>query len=479
MQISTLALAQKITVKKKEAKLQTIFKEIRKQSGYDFLYNEEVMKHLKPINIDVKNASIEQAMDSAFSDVPLKYAIHDRLVMISAKDTVKIVSKKLTISGMIRDRKGLPIPGASVYLSHYKIGVSADNMGRFFIPNLSPGSYTVLAQMIGYQPASQNIMLSLKSAEFDMVMEEAVSLLNEVVVRPDMYRAQRLKLFKDAFLGTSKNARSCKILNEDALYFDYNKDSRTLMANANEFITIENKALGYRIHYLLEYFQLNEETSYVHFYGYPYFEELETDPSKRRRYAEKRRLAYAGSPQHFFNSLYNGTSKVESFLINKMIKAPNPERQPDVLIDKRIKIFSENLRKGIKVRRAKDSLKYWLDMKKAPDTLEVLVRKEVFPDSMVKEKSGHLKTMSFKDALYIIYQGEKETADFRRHPEYRIKRPDDLGRSQISLVYQLNKYVSFYENGGVDDPGSLLYEGVWAYKMVGDMLPLDYLMPYK
>jgi hypothetical protein len=477
--IHAVAFGQKITVKKTEARLQNVFKELRKQSGYDFLYNEEIMKNIKPVSIDVKNASIEQALDSAFSDLPLKYAIHDRLVMISAKDTTKMTAGKLSISGMIKDRKGQPLPGASVYLSHYKIGVSADNKGRFLIADLNPGSYTVLVQMIGYLPASQNVTLSARSTDFDMVMEESVSVLKEVIVRPDLYRARRLRAFKEAFLGTSKNAKSCRILNEEALLFDYDPNGHTLMASANEFITIENKALGYRIHYLLQYFQKDEETNYVHYYGYPYFEELEKDSLRRKKYNEKRRLAYAGSPQHFFTSLYRGTSKGEGFLINKMVKAPNAKRPADPVIDKRIKLFSENLRKGIKVRKAKDSLKYWLNMKKEPDTLEVLVRKEVPLDSLVSPRSAHMKTMSFKDALYIVYEKEKETADFNRHPEYKIKRPDDLKRKQISLAYQLGKWVGFYESGAVNDPSSLLYEGVWAYKMVGDMVPLDYLMPYK
>jgi len=479
MHASTLVLAQKITVKKKEIKLQTVFKELRKQSGYDFLYNEEAMKNLKPVNIDIKDASIEQALDSAFLDLPLKYVIQDKLVMISAKDTVYIVPRNLSISGRIKDKRGQVLPGASVYISNYKIGVSADNNGRFLIDGLSPGNYTVLVQMIGYLPASQNVSITSRSTEFDMVLEEAVNMLTEIVVRPDPYRAERLKIFKESFLGTSRNAQKCVILNEDAIMFEYDAAGHTLMASTNEFITIENKALGYRIHYLLEFFQKNEETNYVHFYGYPYFEELEKDVSKRKKYTEKRRLAYVGSPQHFFTSLYNNTNQVEGFLINKMVKMPNPKRPADLMIDRRIKLFSENLRKKIKVSRSKDSLNFWLDMKKEPDTLEVLVRKEVPVDSLIKQKSAHLKTMSFKDALYIVYQNEKETTDFRRRPEYRIKRPDDLGRSQVSLVYQLNHSVGFYENGGINDPGSLLYEGVWAYKMVGDMLPLDYLMPSK
>jgi hypothetical protein len=35
--------------------------------------------------------------------------------------------------------------------------------------------------------------------------------------------------------------------------------------------------------------------------------------------------------------------------------------------------------------------------------------------------------------------------------------------------------VRFYENGGIYDSRSLLYEGFWAYEKVADMVPMDYI----
>lgn len=470
--------AQKITLRQQQAALKSVFKEIRRQSGYDFLYNEQSMKHTRPVSIDLRNASIRQVLDSALSGSSLEYTIFDKLVTVARKDTVRPVAHTYTLQGTVKDRMGNPLPGASVYISNYKLGASADSSGQYTISGLSPGNYIVLAQMIGYQPASQGIVVSNKPARLDLIMEESVNVLNEVVVRADIHRAERLRTFRESFLGTSENARKCRILNPEVIRFDYDASRHILMATADDFLVIENNALGYRVYYLLEYFERNEEASFVHFYGYPYFEEMEKDEARRRRYQKKRRLAYAGSPQHFFSTLYRNTSKIEGFLVNKMIKAPNPERPSDDLIDRRIKLFAENLRKGVKVRKAKDSLEYWLGKKQLPDTVELLVRREVSLDSLVSQKSDHQKVMHFSDALYVVYEHEKESGDFMRHPEYHIKRPEDLGRSQVSLAYQLGKSVGFYENGGLSDPSALLYEGMWAYKMVGDMLPLDYILPF-
>ena len=35
--------------------------------------------------------------------------------------------------------------------------------------------------------------------------------------------------------------------------------------------------------------------------------------------------------------------------------------------------------------------------------------------------------------------------------------------------------VRFYENGGILDSRSMLFEGFWAYEKVADMVPMDYV----
>src|SRR5690606_19390011 len=99
---------------------------------------------------------------------------------------------------------------------------------------------------------------------------------------PDPYRSKRLKVFKDTFIGTSENAKDCKLINPEVLQLDYDAENRILKVKADEFIVVENKALGYRIKYLLKYYEKDEENNVVVFYGYPYFEEMEENVKKRK-----------------------------------------------------------------------------------------------------------------------------------------------------------------------------------------------------
>lgn len=114
-------------------------------------------------------------------------------------------------------------------------------------------------------------------------------------------------------------------------------------------------------------------------------------------------------------------------------------------------------------------------MKKESDTLEVLVRKDITADDLVKQSAGSLKLLELKQALYITFTGEKEDRSYYSSG-YRIERPRDLAPFQVSLVYQLRGPIGFYENGGLYDPGSVLFEGVWAYEKVADMVPMDYIL---
>ncbi|MDR2285537.1 MAG: hypothetical protein LBE37_20155, partial [Sphingobacterium sp.] len=57
MQVSAVTNAQ-ITIKGKNISLQQVLDKISAQSGYDFIYLDKDINHLKLIDVDFKNASI-------------------------------------------------------------------------------------------------------------------------------------------------------------------------------------------------------------------------------------------------------------------------------------------------------------------------------------------------------------------------------------------------------------------------------------
>lgn len=85
MQVSAGSFAQKISLNEKNAPLEKIFDKIRLQSGYDFLFNRELLKTAKPVDINIANADIEDALELCFKGQPFTYTLQEKTIVIKAK----------------------------------------------------------------------------------------------------------------------------------------------------------------------------------------------------------------------------------------------------------------------------------------------------------------------------------------------------------------------------------------------------------
>jgi hypothetical protein len=388
-----------------------------------------------------------------------------------------VAQNTFTISGVARDNKGV-LPGASVYLSGYKIATVADNNGRFKLANLPAGSYNLLVQMVGYLPYSQSIIIADKSVEVNLILKENVAQLEEVVIRADPNRQKYLKQFREFFIGTSPNAKQCKILNPQVLNVDFDITKSTLTITSSDFLIVENKALGYRLKYMLSNFEYNSRTRIIYYSGHPFFEELKASSSKNKKYIEARETAYYGSSQHFFRSLYQGTAQNEGFIINKMIKVPNPNRYPEYLINENLtSIKTLATKTGIRTNAAKIDtalLAFWTKQKEMPKTIDRFSRADVKTDTLVRDFNKDLKWINFDNALLVQYTKEKESLAYSK-TGFWVFRPLDVPENQISVINLSNGPVRFYQNGGIYDSRSMIFEGYWAYEKIADMVPMDYV----
>lgn len=382
-----------------------------------------------------------------------------------------------SITGTVRDNKET-LPGASIYISGFKIATQADNDGKFKITNLQPGNYDILVQMLGYLPYSKSVIISDQSVQVDLLLKENTVSLNEVVIRADPNRAKYIQQFKEFFIGTSPNAAQCKILNPQVLNIDYDITKSLLTVKTTEFLVIENRALGYRLKYMLDYFEFNSRTNIIYFAGHPFFEELKVSGSRRKKYSQLRETAYYGSSQHFFKSLYNGTSQQDGFVINKMIKVPNPNRYPDSIINKAlVKLRTLPKQNALFIappRLDTAMISFWRKQQEMPKYIDHLDQKEILPDTLVHIYDRNLKYLAPSDGLAVIYTKERESLVYSR-TGFWIFRPLNIPDYEISLVNFTHPAVRFYENGGIHDSRSLLYSGFWAYEKVADMVPMDYI----
>ena len=227
------------------------------------------------------------------------------------------------VSGRVVDSEtGSGIAGVSVFVANTTIGAATDASGRFAIRAVSPGMFELVASAIGYTPEALTLNVGAGGIDSLTIRLRPTSYeLDEVAVEAERPRGWRRDLahFTELFLGSSENARNTVLLNPYVL--DFQREGEAFVATASEPLRMENRALGYRITYVLgSLFEGRESASqymgrYTMYYtGHIFFEEMDPrDEEQRERWAENRRDSFEGSLQHFLWALTRDRLAEEGF----------------------------------------------------------------------------------------------------------------------------------------------------------------------
>ncbi|MEJ2883247.1 SusC/RagA family TonB-linked outer membrane protein [Pedobacter sp. GR22-6] len=181
LQVSAAGFAQKISLSKKNISLQQLFKEIKSQSGYDFLYEPQEIKNAKRITINVNNADLKAVLDQVFAVQTLDYTIDQKTIVVRSRPTSIFESidrffNLIDIRGKVLDEKGNPLPGATVQVKGEVRGTITNTEGEFRLGNVDKGTVLVVS-FVGYKSkevvvTNENLLsvtLEINSAELQSV----------------------------------------------------------------------------------------------------------------------------------------------------------------------------------------------------------------------------------------------------------------------------------------------------------------------
>ncbi len=131
---STAIKAQQINLSLEKAPLSKAITEIRKTTKYDFAYSDELLKKSSPITLHLKNATINEVLNTMFANQPISYEIADGVIILKDKK-VSSSKKKETVKGRIVDEKGHPLAGATIQVKGTNFITTSDNTGSFELPD--------------------------------------------------------------------------------------------------------------------------------------------------------------------------------------------------------------------------------------------------------------------------------------------------------------------------------------------------------
>jgi TonB-linked SusC/RagA family outer membrane protein len=156
LQVSAIGHSQ-VTILEKNASLQKVFKQIQKQTGFDFLYSVELVNKAGKVSVNLYNVSLEVAVKECLKGKQLGFHITNQTVVIKPEEIqpdkpaietdIPEVPLPIDVKGRVVNEKGEPVEGVSVIVKGINTGTSTNANGEFILPGVSPDAVLVLSSV--------------------------------------------------------------------------------------------------------------------------------------------------------------------------------------------------------------------------------------------------------------------------------------------------------------------------------------------
>jgi TonB-linked SusC/RagA family outer membrane protein len=184
LNVSAGVYSQKVSLSAENVSLKQVFKEIRKQTGYSFIFREVLLQKARPVTLHVNNTSISQALDLCLKDQPFTYTIvGSNIVVIREKDLpppIKTQEEKapsIIVTGTIYNEMGTPLANANIQEKGKMAGVFSKTDGTFQI-NVDNENAVLVISYVGYETREIKVgnqtSITVKLAQADVAMNDIV-----------------------------------------------------------------------------------------------------------------------------------------------------------------------------------------------------------------------------------------------------------------------------------------------------------------
>jgi len=183
--------SQKVTYRGENVPIEKVFSIIKKQTGYGFFFQRELISLANPVTINAVNEDLSEVLIALFKDQPLEFSIKNKTILVLKKTVPLLIQeanlnnipnlveeKDIVIKGQITDTRGETLPGVSIKLKGTTIGATTDIDGRFTI-NVPDNNSVLVFTYIGYVTQEQTVG---ERTTLNVKLEAANTALTEVVV---------------------------------------------------------------------------------------------------------------------------------------------------------------------------------------------------------------------------------------------------------------------------------------------------------
>jgi len=209
LQARAAIYAQHISLNENNVSLRKVLNDIHKQTGYDFIFDHEIVKDIQNVSLHVKDATIKDVLSICFKGRPLKFNILQKSIVIEyvPVEPVAAVEQEIVIKGRITDPNGAPIQGVTISLKGGKVNAVTNDNGEYSIP-VPDGKGALLFSHIGYETkevrindqTNLSIRMNLKSSDLSDVVIVSYGVQNRANVTGAISQLNASKV-KDQAVG--------------------------------------------------------------------------------------------------------------------------------------------------------------------------------------------------------------------------------------------------------------------------------------
>lgn len=149
LQVKATTYAQNVSLNVRNASLSQVLAEIKKQSGYNFFYNDAMVRTGIPVTVEMKSMPVEEALKLALSNQPLSFSIVNKTVVLKDKmlapDFTALPVPPGEMHGRVADSLGQPLIGATVRIKGSKELAITDANGLFQFKNVDDDAILIIS----------------------------------------------------------------------------------------------------------------------------------------------------------------------------------------------------------------------------------------------------------------------------------------------------------------------------------------------
>lgn len=193
LQVAAKGSAQTVTLSAKNATLQSVFREVIRQTGVSIMYDEAMLDGAKTISLKVKDASVTDVLSKCLADQPFIYNLEGKTIVIKKKalpETFQLtpatifmnLALPIDIRGKITNENGDPVL-ATIIVKGTKLAAVTNEEGFFELKGIDEKA-TLIISGVGIETLEFKIK---GDADLNIVVKTEVKSLDEVIINKGYY----------------------------------------------------------------------------------------------------------------------------------------------------------------------------------------------------------------------------------------------------------------------------------------------------